>query len=134
MIEDKISLTIQELNKLKEKLKDLKRDIKDEERIDDEPYLQLKDSYKDLRQQIKDFEEQALNDLHKDASYKQLIEMKIKLEEQIAHEKERLMKHLQEMPQKAFQMKVETESGPLIVQIQPEMKIYVNGKEEKTRG
>ena len=133
MIEDKISLNIQELNKLKEKLKSVKKDIKHEEKIEDENYIELKSSYKDLRQQIKDMEDDALNDLHRDESYKKLIEMKIKLEEQIAHEKEDLVKHLAQMPQKAFQMSVQTEDGPLNVQIQPAMKIYLNGKEEKVQ-
>lgn len=131
MTEDKIALNIQEINKLREKLKEVKKDIKFEEKIDDPHHAQLKDGYKDLRKQIKEFEDDYLEDLYKDESYKQLLERKIQLEEHIAHEKEELAKHLSTLPQKAHQMKVDTEAGPINVQIQPEMKVYINGKEER---
>lgn len=131
MIEDKITLALQNIGKIKEKLKGIKKDVKAEEKIEDEQYLELKRSYKDLRMQVKDFEDNALSDLHTDASYKQLIEMKIKTEEELALAKEALFKAIASLPQKPFNMNLETEEGFLKVQVQPEMRVYINGKEEK---
>ena len=59
--------------------------------------------------------------------------MQIKKEEEIAQLNAKLFEVVGELPPKFFQMNVETEEGPVRVQIQPEMRLYLNGKEEKKR-
>ena len=133
MIEDKIALAIKDLKKLKDELKEIKKDIKVEERIDEESYVELKKAYKDMKAQVKGFEEKWMQELAKDPAYAQLREMKVKKEEAIAEKNAELFKFIGELPQKLFQISIETENGPVKIQIQPEMRLYFNGKEEKKR-
>ncbi len=62
-----------------------------------------------------------------------LRDLKLKKEEELAHANELLFKAVEQLPQKYCQIKIETGAGPVNVQIQPEMKVYVNGREEKKR-
>ena len=47
MIHDKIQLAIKELRKFEEELKSVKKDIREEEKIEDEQYVELKKSLKE---------------------------------------------------------------------------------------
>jgi hypothetical protein len=131
MIEDKIALALKDLSKLKEELRDIKKDMKAEEKIDEERYLELKIAYKDLRGQLKEIEDDHESELKSDEFYNKLRELRLKKEEDLAHANKTLFDLISKLPAKAFQMKMETEAGPVSVNIQPEMKLYVNGKEEK---
>ncbi len=133
MIEDKISLALKELKKLKQELHDLKKDMRADEKITSTEYVDLKKTYKDLKHQLKDLEEQWMLDLLKDQSYVKLKEMKVKKEEDIAHANKKLFDLISELPPKFFQMNVETEEGQMKVEVHPEMRVYLNGKEEKKR-
>lgn len=133
MIEDQISLVLKELQKLKQELHDLKKDIKEEETLDTDEYLELKRAFKDLKAQVKAMEEKAQQEIVKDDQYKLLKEMKIKKDEEIANLNKKLFELIAKLPAKFFQMNMETEDGPVKVQIQPEMRLYLNGKEEKKR-
>ncbi len=133
MIEDKLALALKEMNKLKQELKDLKKDLKAEEKIDSEEYLELKKASKDLKAQVKDVEDRWEQDLLKDEQYVKLREMKVKKEEELALASEKLFEIIEQLPPKFFQMNVDMEEGPVRVQVQPEMKIYLNGREEKKR-
>jgi len=133
MIEDKISLALKQIRKLKQEFQDIKKDMKADEKIDSEEYLDLKKTYKDLKVQLKDLEEQWMLELMRDASYVKLKEMKVKKEEEIALENQKLFKLIAELPPKFFQMNVETEDGPIKFEVHPEMRVYLNGKEEKKR-
>ena len=133
MIEDKITLALKEIARLKDELKDIRKDLKTEEKIDNDQYLQLKTAYKELRGQIKDFEDDCGEDLKDDEHYNKLRELKIKKEEDFAHANESLFEAIAKLPQKPTQMKFETETGFINVQIQPEMRVYINGKEEKRK-
>ena len=44
---------------------------------------------------------------------------------------DKLYKNIAELPQKAFNMQIDTEAGPLRVDVQPEMQLYLNGKEHR---
>ena len=131
MVHDKITNSLQEIAKLKEKLKGIKKDVKAEELIDADAYLEMKKVYKELRKQIKDFEDDYLEDLKAGDFYNQLRELRLKTEEDIAHANEELYKNIAELPQKAFNMQIDTEAGPLRVDVQPEMQLYLNGKEHR---
>lgn len=133
MIEDKIVLVLKDINDLKDKLKEIRKDMKIDEEIDTDEYIELKKLLKEAKQQVKDKEEEHLKDLQSDESYNQLRELKIKKEEELAHAYEDLFLHVAKLPPKIFQMNVETENGPVRLQIQPEMRVYVNGKEEKRK-
>lgn len=133
MIEDKIALALKELKKLKQALQDLKKDMRADEKIDSDEYLDLKKTYKDLKHQMKDLEDQWTLDLLKDAAYVKLREMKVKKEEEIAGASKKLFDQIAQLPPKYFKMNEETEEGPLKVEVHPEMRVYLNGKEEKKR-
>lgn len=133
MIEDKISLALKDLQRLKTKLKEVKSDLKYEEKIDTNEYVDLRKAYKDMREQIKEMEDQSMKELLSDASYQKLRELKMQTEEEIAHASKKLFDLLAEMPQKPWDTHLETENGQVRVQVRPEMRIYLNGKEEKKR-
>lgn len=133
MIEDKISLSLKELKKLKQALSDIKKDMRADEKIDSDEYLELKKTFKDLKAQVKDLEEQWMLALLKDEAYIKLREMKMKKEEEIAHENKKLFDLIAQLPPKYFQMNVETDEGPMKMEVHPAMLLYLNGKEEKKR-
>lgn len=133
MIEDKIALALKELKKLKQALQELKKDMRADEKIDSDEYLDLKKTYKDLKHQMKDLEDQWTLDLLKDAAYVKLREMKVKKEEEIAGASKKLFDQIAQLPPKYFKMNIDTEEGPLKVEVHPEMRVYLNGKEEKKR-
>lgn len=133
MIEDKIALALKQVAKLKLELRELKKDLKYEEKLDTPEYLELKATLKDMKKQVKDIEEGWMNELKQEEGYNKLREMVSNKEEEVARANQALFKHIAELPQKPFQMKVEHEAGPLNVDIMPEMRLYLNGKEEKKR-
>ena len=131
MVEDKIKLLLKRINDLRQDLKDVKSDLKQEEKIDDEQYLQMKKAYKEMREQIKDFENEERAGLADDDHYNKLREMKIEKEEEIANAREELFKNISKLPSKAFEMSVDTEEGNVRMQVVPDMRVFLNGKEEK---
>lgn len=133
MVHDKIAVVLKDIAGLREKLKEIKKDMKAEEKIETEEYLDLKKSLKDLKKQVKDFEDEYNEEIKKDEFYNKLREMKIKTEEEIALANEKLFGLVEELPQKFFEMNVDLEAGRVKVQIQPEMRVYLNGREEKKR-
>ena len=133
MIQDKIILALQDLGKMKDELKEVKKDLKAEEKIDDEQYDVLKKSAKELKAQVKDFEEEWTRELMQDESYNKLREMKLEKEGDIAEKSEELFGYISQLPAKAFELNMATEAGPVRVQVQPEMRVYLNGREEKKR-
>jgi len=133
MIQDQISLMLQDIAKLKEKLKEIKKDLKFEEKIESDQYEELKKALKEMRAQVKDFEEQEMMELRKEESYAKLKELKMKAEEDIAISNQKLFEALLKLPPKAFEMNVDLEAGPVRVQVIPDMRIFLNGKEEKKR-
>ena len=133
MIHDKIQLAIQEIRKSEEKLKDVKKDIRKEEKIEDDRYSELKSGLKDMRIQVKDFEEEQLADLKKTDFYNELRELTMKAEEELAQAREQLFKFLAQAPLKPFDIDLQGEEGFTKIQAVPEMRIYVNGKEIKKK-
>ncbi len=133
MVHDKIALLLKDISKYKEQLKGIKQDMKIEETIENDDYFHLKKASKDLKSQVKDMETEHLAELASDDHYTKLRGMRLKAEEDLAHTNEQLFKTLDELPKKYFEMQLETENGPVKVQVQPEMKLFMNGKEEKKR-
>ena len=85
MKEDKIIIILQELDKVRQALKEIKKDLKREEKIDDEQYETMRQTVKEMRAQIKDFETDWKAELHKDSDYQKLVEMKVEKEEEAAN-------------------------------------------------
>lgn len=133
MVEDKIALILKDLAGLKEELGDLKRDQKKLEKMDSPEYLEIKRVFNDLKKQKKDAEDAFLQDLAGDKDYQETRELKVKKEEEIAELNRKLFAAISTLPPKPFSMNVEMEAGPVKVQIMPEMRLYINGREEKKR-
>jgi len=130
---DKIPQLLQDLATMREELKDIKKDMKEEEKIENEDYQRLKAALKDLKMQVKQMEDDHKQELQQDKFYNDLRELKVKKEEEIAHSNEELFKTIEQLPPKVLQFKVDTERGPVQAQIQPEMKLYLNGREERKK-
>lgn len=133
MSQDKFAVTLQDISKVKEKLKGIKKDMKAEEKIIADDYLELKKALKELKEQVTEYEEKFKSGLSDNSHYQKLREMKIAEDEELAHLNMQLFAALAKLPQKAFKMNVDTESGTLLVQVEPDMRIFINGKEEKRR-
>lgn len=131
MIHDKIQLAIREVRKLEEKLRDVKKDMRSEEKIEDEQYIELKRGLKDMRLQVKDMEDEALEDLKESEFYNELREIRLKAEENLALGSKKLFELLEKVPFKPFEIDVKEEEGLVKIQAAPSMRIYVNGKEIK---
>lgn len=131
MVHDKIQLAIQEVRKKEEKLKGVKKDMRAEEKIEDEQYQDLKRGLKEMRLQVKDMEDEALEDLQKSEFYNELREMRLKAEEELGQARENLFKLLGQVPMKPFEIDVKEEEGLMKIQAAPAMRIFVNGKEIK---
>jgi hypothetical protein len=131
MVHDKIQLAIKELRKLEEELKSVRKDIREEEKIEDEQYLELKKSLKELKAQVKDFEEQQLGELRKTEFYGKLRELQLKTTEDLALAREKIFTLLDQLPLKAFEMDLKDEDTFAKVQALPEMRLFLNGKEIK---
>jgi hypothetical protein len=131
MLQDQIPLILQNIGKLKTNLKEIKKDIRDEEKIDTERYVELKKAYKEMKAQFKEYEEEELRDLKQDEGYVKLLDLKMKAEEDLANARQKLFEAVSKMPQKFFEMSLDTEGGPVKVQIVPDMRVFMNGKEEK---
>lgn len=131
MIEDKISLVLKDINKLRDKLKDIKKDMKAQEKIDDPEYIELEKAYKDLRGQIKELKNSHEEELKTDDFYNELRELKLKAEEDLALAAEKLFKLISELPRKHFKLSCETEEGPVNLEVHPDMRVFLNGREEK---
>jgi chromosome segregation ATPase len=134
MIQDKLTQLIQKINNLRDELKTIQKDIKQMEKITEEPYLELEKALKDLKTQIKDYKDNFLRELAEDSFYNQLREEKLKKEEDFAEANADLFELLDELPPKIHEFKVNApDMGPVNIHIQPQMLIYLNGKEEKRR-
>ena len=133
MIDDQIRQAIQEIAKLKEELRDVKKDIKADEKIDSPEYLDLEKALKDLKKQVKDFKDQWMLEMQSDESYNKLREIKITKETDIAEGNAKLFELISKLPAKPFEINMDTENGPVRIQIMPEMKLYLNGREERKR-
>lgn len=133
MVEDKIALILKDLAKLKEELGDLKRDRKKLEKMESPEYLEIKRVFNDLKKQKKDAEDIFLKDLAGDKDYRETRKLKVKKEEEIAELNQKLFAAISTLPPKPFMMNVEMEAGPVKIRIMPEMRLYINGREEKKR-
>ena len=133
MIGDQIAVAIEELNKIKFQLKEIQKEIREEKKLDTNEYMDLKEAYKDLRGQIKETEENWEKELMEDSAYVQLLKDKEEKNEEVAKANEKLFELIGKLPQKPFKMDMKSDEGNVLIQIQPEMRIFMNGREEKRR-
>jgi len=133
MIDDQIKQALQEVKKLKDELRDIKKDIREEEKIDSPEYLELERAHKDLKKQVKEFKDQWMLEMQTDEHYNKLREMRLSKEEDIAENNEKLFTMIAKLPLKPADMNLETDQGPVRIQIMPEMRLYLNGREERRR-
>lgn len=134
MIHDKIQLAIKEIRKLEEELKAVKKDVREEEKIEDEKYVEMKAALKQMKAQVKDFEEEQLGELRKTEFYGKLRDLQLKAKEDLALAREKLFALLEQLPFKAFEMDLKEEETFTKIQALPEMRIFLNGKEIKKGG
>lgn len=133
MSSDQIILSIQKVKTLKQELREVKGDMKDFEKVVRDDYDDLKQAFKDMKEQMKTIEEEWKKGLLEDKEYLDLREMKMKKEEEIAEHTKKLFEQLEKLPRQPVSFQVDTEAGPVNIQILPEMRLYMNGKEEKKR-
>ena len=133
MIHDKITVILKDIKKSKLGLAEVKKEIRAMEKVVNSDYVALKAQVKGLKGQLKDMEEEHKEELKSDEDYHKLRELAVGKEEEVAQLNGKLFENVEKMPKKPFDMRVETEEGSMVVQVMPEMRVYVNGKEEKKR-
>jgi (p)ppGpp synthase/HD superfamily hydrolase len=131
MIHDKLAEKLKELTRLRNDLREIKKEMKEEERMDTEDYLEMKGKVKDLRGQVKDMEEQHATELRTTELYQNLLEARVAKEEEVGKLSEEISKTLTKLPRRHFSMDVETENGVIKLEAQPELKLYWGGREMK---
>lgn len=131
MIEDNITLVLKDIDKVNKQLKEVKKTMKQEEKIDDQKYFQLKKTLSELKQEIKDIEGKNQQELHAEKTYIALRELRLKHEEDLAILNQKLNGLIAKMPPKQLQLKFESDEGTVNVMIYPQMQLFMNGKKQK---
>lgn len=130
--EESIKLCLVDMQKLKLDLKDIKKSIRNEKKNSDQEYVDLKKQIKGLNKQAKQLQMDFEKELHTSDDYNALIELKNSTEEKFANKFGELQKLVAKLPPNVpVQLSIETDLGKMLANINPEMKVYVNGKEEK---
>lgn len=130
-VEGQIKMAFTDMIEEKENLKVLKKSIKDYKKNTDIDYVELKKQAKALNKQVKELQDEFEKDLHKDQEFTTLIDLKIKSEEKLANFHLDITKLVAKLPPKPIQLTIESELGKFLANINPEMRFYINGKEEK---
>ncbi len=130
---DDIALVLKDIDKAKKQLKEVKKSIKQESKIENNEYDDLKKKIKILRQDMKQMESDHESDLASDNAFIALKELKMKQEEELANLKAKFNKLIAQMPfpYQQMQLKFESDEGLVNVMMCPQMKLFLNGKEEK---
>jgi hypothetical protein len=129
--EESIKLCLTDMQKIKGELKEIKKSIRNEKKNDDQDYKDLKKQIKGLNKQAQQMQIDWEKDLKSSDDYNALLELKRKSEEKFAQKHGELQKLVAQLPHAPIQLSIETELGKMMVNVNPEMKVYVNGKEEK---
>jgi len=114
-------------------VKEIKAEIRDMKKIKTPEYLDLKKQYKILRERMKEIEQDFEKDLAGDATYTSLIELKNTAMERLSNANAKLQKEIASKygePKVVEDFNIDTEFGPVRVQICPETKVYLNGKHD----
>ncbi len=129
--ENSIKLCLTDMQRLKMDLKEVKKSIRNEKKNDDKDYKELKKQIKGLSKQAKQMQFEFEKELQGSDDYNALIQLKNSTEEQFAQKYGQLQTLVAKLPHAPIQLSIETELGKMMANINPEMKVYVNGKEEK---
>jgi len=122
---------IKDLAKLRLELKEIKKDLKHEEKIEKEEHQELRKALKELKLQVKDYEDNYKRELCEMADYQKLREMAITKEEDVAVKREELFKEIERMPKEFAKFEAEVGDDIVKVEVHPAMKLYLNGREER---
>lgn len=130
--EDQIVVALQNLVRYREDLKELKKEKKDKEKKIPEELEELIRAKKEMAAQAKEREEEFIGELQEDGEYNQVREDIVLKEEEIAEEKEKLMKAIAKLkPNMSHTMDVDVDGRPIKLQLEPGMRMFLNGREEK---
>lgn len=133
MIEDKIKLIIQSMVRHREDVKELKKEKRNMEKKLPDELLDLQRAKKEITDQYKAREAEFLSELREDDQYKQILEDLILQEEKVSEQKEELFKQLSKLKQnQPFLFDMDVDGRLVKFQMEPAVKIYLNGKEEKS--
>lgn len=122
---------LKDLIKLRIEYKEIKKDLRNEEKIEREEYEDLKRTLKDLKKQVKDYEETFLRDLAQMSDYQKLKEMLVLKEEEIGEKREALFKELAKLPKEFTSFDLDLGDEKAKVEVLPAMRLFMNGKEER---
>lgn len=129
---DALLIVLADTDNIRKNLKEVKKEIKDMEKITTDDYVQLKNTRKDLRLQMKDMEEAHESELRKDTAYMALIDLKMKHDSELALKNQVVAGIIKKLPPKQLQLKFKDEDGADVrVDIRPAMELYVDGKMQR---
>lgn len=134
MQQEKITTLLREIMQVQLELKITKKEIRGQEKITEEEFLELEKAARDLRDQVKAYKENYKSELMGDKDYVELLNEKMQLEEKLALQNKDLFAILSGLPPKSVNFKLNLEEGSdHNVDIRSEMRLYINGREEKPR-
>ncbi len=133
MYDDKIKIAIQKLIKIRDEINDFKKDKRKMEKEIPEDLKELMKSLRDLKEQVKDKQDEFTKNLQEETTYQKLREMIVNKEEEIAEAKVQLWQAVSQIPQeKNISMDIKIDEARFIkLQTERDIRVYLNGKEEK---
>lgn len=136
MIDDQIKIAIQNLIKIRNQHRDLKKDLSTEKNKAlkaVEELQKLLEARKDLTAQVKDIQDKIEKEWGGEDFIRELREDVILKEEEMETEKGKLFELIEKLNKNTpVEMKVECDDGTLVnFQMIPAPRVYINGKEEK---
>lgn len=129
----KIAEALKAMVKATNEIKELKKSIKEMEKVETEDYIGLKKTIKEMSAQAKEIKEKYEKELLSDLEYCTLKDLKTKKEEEKALAAQSVAELLySDMPGKLLKLpNIETDEGILTAHVAQGLKLYVNGKEQK---
>lgn len=126
-----VSISFEKIFNRKKDLDTVNYVIKKMENNESDQYLQLKAAKKDLTKQMKALQDEYLLRLNDDPEYRRARKNRMEIEEDLAHARENFAKFISKLSPEHRRVQVNVNGFGLTIDITPELKVYVNGKEEK---
>lgn len=130
--EDAIRLAIEEMIRVRDELKEYKKEKKAMEKNHPDDLKELLVMKEDLQKQIKEHEQKLLAELREDKDYKQVVQDIVLSEEKLSEAREKLFKEISTLKQNIpINMDIQVDDRLIKLQTEPTVSVYLNGREER---
>lgn len=130
--EDAIRLAIEEMIRVRDELKEYKKEKKAMEKNHPDDLKELRLMKENLQKQIKEHEQKLLAELREDKDYKQVVQDIVLSEEKLSEAREKLFKEIATLKQNIpINMDIQVDDRLIKLQTEPTVSVYLNGREER---